>query len=264
MKVSALRVVAVLVSVQMGVSAVLLAQEKVQPVQKGPTQEQKIVVTQIAPQADLAGMRGITDGALAGVLEGLISWDAGYGDAAEGGDVGGAGDYGGMGETGGPGGIDEDTWDKSGLGDELGDYDDYGSDQDRQDAIDALAWEQSGAADATGKSWSDFDNDDERAAALQEAGEKQKEGEEGTSSSEKTDEGSTESEKKDEGSTEEAGEQEGEEESDSSGEGIVGKQFPLTQTGHVQLQTHHPTMVQVSARTQVRKILAEMLLDNGG
>ncbi len=263
MRVSTLRVVAVLASMQMGIAAGLLAQEKVQPVQKGPIQEEKLVVTQVAPQADLAGMRGITDGALAGVLENLISWDTGYGDAGEGSDVGGAGDYGGVGETGGPGGIDEGTWDQSGLGDELGDYGDYGSDQERQDAIDALAWEQSGAADATGKSWGDFDNDEERAAALQEAGDKQKESEEDTSSGEKADDGSSQSEKADDGSTEDASEQEGEEESDSSGEGIVGKQFPLTQTGDVQLQTHHLTTVQVSARTQVRKMLAQMLLDNG-
>jgi hypothetical protein len=188
------------------------------------------------------------------VLEGLISWDTGYGDFGEGSDVGGAGDYGGAGETGRPGGIDEDTWERSGVGDELGDYGDYGSDQERQDAIDALAWDQSGAADATGKKWSDFDNDEERAAALNEAGEKQKEGEEDTSSGETADDGSTE----------DGSEHEGEEESDSSGEGIVGKQFPLTQTGHLQLQTHHPMTVQVSARTQVREMLAQMLLDNGG
>ena len=267
MRVSTLRVLAVLVSVQMGIAAVLLAQEKVQSTQKGPIQEEKpVVMTQTGPQADLSGdlanMSGITDSALAGVLEGLISWDTGYGDAGEGSDFGGVDDYGGTGETGGPGGIDEDTWDQSGLGDELGDFDDYGSDQERQDAIDALAWEQSGAADATGKSWSDFDTDEERAAALTEAGEKQKESEEDSSSGEKADE-STESEKADDGSTEEGGEQEGEEESDSSSEGIVGKQFPLTQTGHVQLQTHHPMTVQVSARTQVRKMLAQMLLDNG-
>jgi hypothetical protein len=262
MRVSTFRVVAVLVSVQMGVAAGLLAQEKVQPVQKGPKQEKKLVVTQVAPQADLAGMTGITDGALAGVLENLISWDTGYGDAAEGSDVGGAGDYGGTGDPGGPGGIDEDTWDQSGLGDELGDYDDYGSDQDRQDAIDALAWEQSGAADATGKSWGDFDNDEERAAALEQAGEEQKDDKEDTSSDEQADDGSTESEQADDGSTEDASEQEGEEEESSSGEDIVGKQFPLTQVGDVQVQTHHLTTVQISARTQVRKMLAQMLLDS--
>lgn len=269
MRVSTLRVLVVLVSVQVGIAAVLLAQEKVQTLQKGPTQEEKIVVvTQTGSQADLAGdladMRGITDGALAGVLEGLISWDTGYGDVGEGSDVGGAGDYGGIGETGGPGGIDEGTWDQSGLGDELGDFNDYGSDQERQDAIDALAWEQSGAADATGKSWSDFDNDEERAAALEKAGKKQKESEEDTSSGEKADDGSTGSEKTDDGTTKDGSEQEGEEDTDSSGEGIVGKQFPFTQTGHIQLQTHHPMTVQVSARTQVRTMLAQMLLDNGG
>ena len=156
MRMSTLRVLTVLASVQMGIAAVLPAQQKVQPVQKSSIQEKKVVVTQTAPQPDLAGdlaaMRGITDGALAGVLEGLISWDTGYGNVGEGSDVGGAGDYGGAGDTGRTDGIDEDSWDQSGLGDELGDFDDYGSDQERQDAIDALAWEQSGAADATGKS----------------------------------------------------------------------------------------------------------------
>ena len=38
MRVSTLRVLAVLVSVQMGIAAVLLAQEKVQTLQKGQTQ----------------------------------------------------------------------------------------------------------------------------------------------------------------------------------------------------------------------------------
>jgi hypothetical protein len=257
MRVTTLGVVAIAVSVHLGYAVAPLAQEKVEPIRTGSSQEKKVVVvTQTAPRADptadLAGMRGITDGALAGVLDGLISWDAGFRDAGDAGDPGGPGNYGDTGETGGPGGIDQDTWDQSGLGDELGDFNDYGSDQERQDAVDALAWEQSGAAEATGKSWDDFDNDEERNAALEEQAEEQKKNEEDTSSGEKKDDESTED-----------GEQEGEQDSDSGADEIVGKQFPITQTGHMQLQSHRPAMDQVSARTQVRRTLAQMLLDKG-
>ncbi|MCP4899911.1 MAG: hypothetical protein GY906_23330 [bacterium] len=243
MRVSIVRVLVVLVVLSIGVAA------EAQVQQKSPTQEKKVAVVQVNPQlqeqsnlvGDLASMKGITEGALAGVLDGLISWDTDFGESAGDGHAGETGGYGGYGEGGPSGGIDQDTWNQSGLGDELGDYNDYGSDQERQDAIDKLAWEQSGAADSTGKDWDDFDNDAERAEALEKEAEKQEKGDGDSSDDEST--------KKEE------------DKDDSDSEGIIGKQFPLTQPVVTQMQVQGLGADQISARTQVRIMLAQLLRD---
>ena len=236
MQMSTVHVFTILTLLFTGMTAESQTQQKkrvVQTIQQ--KQEQAILV------ADLAASKGITEGALAGILEGLISWDTGYGES-EGGSLG---DYSDDGSSGRASGVDADTWEQSGLGDELGDFNDYGSDQERQDAIDALAWEQSGAADLTGKDWNDFENDEEREKALKEAEENQKtEKEESSDDDETSEQESTESEQ---------------DQSDSDSEGIIGKQFPVNQPALHQMQVQHMGAVQVSARTQVRTMLVQLL-----
>ncbi len=68
--------------------------------------------------------------------------------------------------------IDAEVWDMSGLGDELGDYDDYADDDERADAIGALEWEQSGLADELGD-YDDYADADERQDAVDDLEESQ-------------------------------------------------------------------------------------------
>ena len=142
--------------------------------------------------------------------------------------------------AGDEGPLTEEEWDRCGLDDEVGDYDDFDSDGERDDAVSDWAareeWNQSGLADELGD-YDDYPDDEARDEAVEDLIEKQQRGEDKDDSGDNSENGGgTNGEEGGNGSG--SG---GEDEESSSG--IIGDDQPILGGGYAERSSLYDSMM---------------------